>query len=106
MLALPAAPPAHGHLPMAAISHTSEQTNNVLSVQAKHTQSHPVRAVKQWCPDLPKVSAALKFSARCARSCKLYSIVQAAGMVQAAGTAIQLYTAVPVCRYFDVRTQL
>ena len=63
------------HVP---IQLTSGGTNNFPSVRVEGHQSHPVRALEQWCPDLPKVSAALKFSARCARSCKLYSIVQAA----------------------------
>ena len=67
-----------GHQKVANCYHTSEPTNNIPSVRVEGPQSHPVRALEQWCPDLPKVSAALKFSARCARSCKLYSIVQAA----------------------------
>ena len=47
------------------------RTNYVVQLASwvEHPQSHPVRALEQWCPDLPKVSAVLKFSARCARDC-------------------------------------
>ena len=72
------------------------------SVRVEHPQSHPVRALEQWCPDLPKVSAALKFSARCARSCKLYSIVQAAvwyKLLVPRYSCIQLYLCVATSTY-------